>query len=126
VSQPNERLGVSHIVRAKAEATMGLRRYTAPVALVAAALVLRSVLDPWLQNVAYLQFFSAILIAAWYGGLGPGVVATTASVLAAMYFLLPPEGIAIVASDIVSLALFVATGRARRDDEGPVAVRAPA
>jgi hypothetical protein len=32
----------------------------------------------------------AVLVAAWYGGLGPGLLAIAFSTLAAVYFFLPP------------------------------------
>jgi two-component system sensor kinase FixL len=51
------------------------------------------------------------MVAAWYGGLGPGVLITALSAVVAMYFLLPPSGIAVVdAADQLSLGVFVATG----------------
>ena len=44
-------------------------------------------------------------------GLGPGLLATALSALAAMYFLLPPAGFAVGdPTDLLSLAVFVATG----------------
>ena len=93
-------------------ASAGSARYIVAVAPVGAALLLRYELRSWLgPNVPYLQFFPAILIAAWYGGRGPGIVATTTAALAAMYFFLPPAGLAVgQPGDLVSLSLFVATG----------------
>lgn len=87
-------------------------RYLNAVSLIGAALGLRFVFQTWLgPNVPYLQFFPAILIAAWYGGFGPGTVATVSAVLAAMYFFLPPAGFAVSElSDDVSLVLFTITG----------------
>jgi PAS domain S-box-containing protein len=75
-------------------------------------LLFRFVLNPWLgANVPFLLFFPTILIAAWYGGFGPGLLATGCSALAAMYFFLPPAGFAVDnPADFLSLALFVATG----------------
>jgi K+-sensing histidine kinase KdpD len=72
---------------------------------VAVALLVRWVLRAWFDNnVPYLQFFPAILIAAWYGGLGPGMLATGLSALAAMYIFLPPAGLAVSGiSDVLSL-----------------------
>jgi two-component system sensor kinase FixL len=89
-------------------------RYAVAVAVVGAAILLRRVLDQWLGlNAPYLQFFAAILIAAWYGGFGPGVLATALASIAAMYLYLPPAGMAIDSSqDGVALALFAATGLA--------------
>jgi PAS domain S-box-containing protein len=62
------------------------------------------------SKVPYLQFYPAVMFAAWYGGLGPGVVITTLSALVSMYVLLPPDGIAVGdPADRLSLGVFVAT-----------------
>jgi PAS domain S-box-containing protein len=62
-------------------------------------------------EVPYLQFYPAIILASWYGGLGPGVLTTCLSAVGAMHFLLPPEGIGVGdAADQLSLGVFVATG----------------
>jgi PAS domain S-box-containing protein len=62
-------------------------------------------------KVPYLQFYPAIIVAAWYGGLGPGILTTTLSAVLAMYFLLPPAGMAVSDSaDLLSLGVFIATG----------------
>jgi len=86
--------------------------YTAAIAIVTASVLLRFALSPWLGfKVPYLQFFPAILLAGWYGGFGPGIVATALSSLAAIYFFLPPEGFAIAdPADAISLPLFALTG----------------
>jgi PAS domain S-box-containing protein len=113
LSQPNDGLGARRTVSALLPATSVVRRYGVAALLMAAAQALRFALQPWLgPNVPYLQFFPAILIAAWYGGLGPGLAATTAaSVLAAMYLFLPPDGMAVGGTaDLISLSLFSATG----------------
>jgi two-component system sensor kinase FixL len=62
-------------------------------------------------KVPYLQFYPAIMVAAWYGGLGPGVLITALSAVVAMAFLLPPDGIAVGdPADLASLSVFTATG----------------
>jgi PAS domain S-box-containing protein len=38
----------------------------------------------------FLFFIGALVVAAWYGGLGPGLVATFVSAIVADYYLLPP------------------------------------
>jgi len=38
----------------------------------------------------FIFFFPAVAVAAWYGGAGPGVLATFLSVAAAAYFFIPP------------------------------------
>ncbi|HEU4893351.1 MAG TPA: PAS domain S-box protein [Vicinamibacterales bacterium] len=89
-----------------------LRSYGVAVLLIATSLLIRWILNGWFAgNVPYLQFFPAILVAAWYGGLGPGILATVLSALAAMYLFLPPAGLAVGdAADAMSLGLFVVIG----------------
>ena len=86
--------------------------YGAAFAAVGLALLFRySLRDTLGVAVPYLQFYPAIIFAAWFGGLGPGVVATSLSALAAMYAFLPPAGLAVGgADDQLSLAVFVGTG----------------
>ena len=88
------------------------RGYGVAVMVVAASVLLRQALGPWLGlKVPYIHFFPAILIAGWYGGFGPGVAATALSTLAAMYFFLPPPGLAVDdPADLFSLAFFALTG----------------
>ena len=78
----------------------------------AASLLFRYLLrDSFGLKVPYLQFYPAIILAPWYGGLGPAVLATAISAVATMYFLLPPDGFAVAEfSDQLSLAVFAGTG----------------
>jgi PAS domain S-box-containing protein len=87
-------------------------RYVVALAAFAGALLFRYVFWESLGlKVPYLQFYPAIIFAAWYGGLGPGVLTTMLSAIAAMSFLLPPAGLAVGDSaDQLSLGVFVATG----------------
>jgi two-component system sensor kinase FixL len=86
--------------------------YLVAVASVALSLIVRATLAPYLDDgVPYLHFFPAILVASWYGGFGPGSLATFLSGLAALYFFLGPEGFAVTsAHDAVSLTLFTIIG----------------
>ena len=69
-------------------------QYVVALAALAIALLFRYLVrDSLGVKVPYLQFFPAILIAAWYGGLGPGVLVTTLSTIASMYFLLPRKAL---------------------------------
>ncbi|HEY7056846.1 MAG TPA: PAS domain S-box protein, partial [Vicinamibacterales bacterium] len=108
------RIGASLGSWAPSPTTTGGGRYVVAAVVIVAAALLRRVLQPWLgPHVPYLQFFPAILIAAWYGGFGPGAVATALAALASMYFYLPPDGLAIGGvDDVVSLSLFIGTGLA--------------
>ena len=88
------------------------RAYAVAVVSVGMSVLMRFAVAPGLGlKVPYLQFFPAILISGWYGGLGPGAAATVLSALAAMYFFLPPDGFAVSdPADAFSLPLFVLTG----------------
>jgi two-component system sensor kinase FixL len=87
-------------------------RYVVALAAFGGALLFRYVFRESVGvKVPYLQFYPAILVAAWYGGLGPGVLITALSAVVAMYVLLPPAGIAVSdPADLLSLGVFVATG----------------
>jgi two-component system sensor kinase FixL len=93
-------------------ATGGYVRWIVSVALVGVSIIVRLGLAPWFgDTVPYLPFFPAILGAAWYGGLGPGALATALSALIAMFWFLPPDGLAVgSAADVVSLVLFIGIG----------------
>ena len=70
-----------------------LSGYGLALGALAAALLFRYLVrDSLGVKVPYLQFYPAILLAAWYGGLGPGVLTTTLAAFTAMYFFLPPDG----------------------------------
>ena len=62
-------------------------------------------------SVPFIQFYPAIIGAAWLGGLAPAVMATLMAAAAASYFALPPEGFPIASiADRVSLGVFTGTG----------------
>jgi len=68
-------------------------RYSVAALAVAVALLAKLLLDPLtVQDTPFLLVFSAIIVSAWYGGLGPGLMATGLSVLATDYFFLYPRG----------------------------------
>jgi PAS domain S-box-containing protein len=70
-------------------------RYGAAVAVVALALALQALLVPLFgmsPNASpFLVFFAAIVAAAWFGGLGPGLVAVGLSALLSWYFFVFPQ-----------------------------------
>src|SRR5215203_4818332 len=68
-------------------------RYSVAVLAVGAALGIKLLLDPLtVQDTPFLLVFGAIIVSAWYGGLGPGLLATAVSALATDYFFLYPRG----------------------------------
>src|SRR5215208_8415569 len=74
-------------------ATMGenaLLRYGVAVLVVGVAFAIKLLLDPLIaQDVPFLLVFGAIMVSAWYGGLGSGLLATVASGLTADSFFYP-------------------------------------
>src|SRR2546423_2036886 len=71
-----------------------LPRYAVGLAAVAVALLLRWLLWPFLgPELPFLFLWPAVMAAAWYGGLGPGLLATALATLAEDFFLIRPGGI---------------------------------
>src|SRR5215475_12939702 len=92
-----------------------LKRYGLALFSVLAAFAARYVLEPTLGEVAPLVLFSlAVTASAWYGGLGPGLVATLASGLLGDYFFIEPLHTFRLSShnlaEQVELYLFYVTG----------------
>jgi len=88
-------------------------RYVTSVALVGLFLGIRLTLGGVLgDTVPYLQFFPAIMLAAWLGGLGPGLLGTALASLLARYFFLQPAHSFMIhdTADAVSLPLFFLIG----------------
>jgi PAS domain S-box-containing protein len=68
-----------------------LLRYLVAVFTVGLALVLRLVLTPVVgMHSPFLFFILPVAISAWFGGIGPGLVATGLALVAVDYFFLPP------------------------------------
>lgn len=68
------------------------QRYAVAVAAVAVAFVLRYEIYGTLDHrLPFAFFLPATIIAAWYGGLGPGLLAALAGLLLGDYFFLPPH-----------------------------------
>ena len=71
----------------------GQIRYLVALAAVGATLALRLALIPYLgREVPFISFFLAVVISSWFGGFGPGVLATFASALSGRYFILTTPG----------------------------------
>src|SRR5262245_40959648 len=87
-----------------------LLRYGVVPPAVAAAMLVRWPLWPALHGeLAFLFLWPVVVACAWYGGLGPGLLATALSATAATYFLLEPRFALAPASpaDLVGLLVFV-------------------
>src|SRR5919199_149063 len=70
-----------------------LLRYGIATLAVAAVILLKLLLDPLItEQSPFLLMAGAVMVGAWFGGLGPGVLATVIGALAAEYFFLEPVG----------------------------------
>lgn len=65
-----------------------IQRYAFGVGVTVLALLLSLVLFPLFGQTPFLFFFPAVVLAAWYGGLGPGLVATVLAIFFSDYFLI--------------------------------------
>jgi len=78
------------------------------VLVTTAALLVQLVLYPHGRATPFLLFFGAVMLSAWNGGWGPGLLSTGLSALLANYFFLSPKhAFALDPQDILSVVLFV-------------------
>ena len=85
-----------------------LLRYVVSVITVAAALGLNLLSWPLVQRSPSSLFFASVMMSAWYGGLGPGILATVLSALSLDYFFIAPvNSIKLDWSAIVRLSVFL-------------------
>lgn len=88
-----------------------LRWYGLAVLLSVLALVLMVLLKPLMEHSIFFLFISAVAISALYGGLGPGLMATVLSALAANFFFLPPHEVVLGGMEAaLRLGIFLTTG----------------
>ena len=86
-------------------------RYLIAVGAAVVATLLRLGLDPaWESGLPYITFFPAIMLSAWLGGVGPGIVTTALSALAAAFFWIQPVRAFRLAGPSEWLGLFVFVG----------------
>jgi K+-sensing histidine kinase KdpD len=70
-----------------------LQRYGIATLAVALVVLLKLLLDPWItEQSPFLLLAGAVLVGAWFGGLGPGLLATALATIVADYVFLPPVG----------------------------------
>lgn len=67
-----------------------LSRYGIAVTSVGLALLVTNLMMPAMSTTVLLLFFVAMIISAWYGGFGPGILAVLLSTLALDYFFISP------------------------------------
>src|SRR5215213_4240098 len=88
------------------------RRYGVAALAVGIALGLKLLLDPLItEQSPFLLLAGAVVVGAWFGGLGPGLLATALGALSADYFFLPPrDSFTGLGLQILPLVLFAAQG----------------
>jgi signal transduction histidine kinase/ActR/RegA family two-component response regulator len=90
-----------------------LLRYGVAIISTILATLARELLDPVLQDTAPVMFyFIAIMVTAWYGGLGPSLVALSSGAALASYLFIRPRGSFMIydGEHQVTLGLFVVVG----------------
>jgi two-component system, sensor histidine kinase PdtaS len=82
--------------------------YIFAVLTVAAAVLVTWLLPPLYEHTPLALLFAAVAVSAWYGGLGPGVLATVVGALTLRSVVLPPTSSLIVDSwdDVAILGIF--------------------
>jgi signal transduction histidine kinase/PAS domain-containing protein len=84
-----------------------LSQYVGAALIVVVAVVLQSALGPFISSCPLLFFYAAVMLAAWWGGWGPGLVATSLSIVSADYFFLqPPHSFHASVGDLLTLSAF--------------------
>ena len=90
------------------------QRYGVAVLAVVLALLLMLWLNPWvaMTKSPFLMFFGAVMVSAWYGGMGAGLLATVLSALLSSYFFIHPINnfLSLDLTDSVRLLLFLLQG----------------
>ena len=85
-----------------------LKRYAMAVAAVGLALVLTMSSEPIRSSCPSALFFAAVMLASWFGGIGPGLLATALSVGAIDYFVMSPAfAVRIDLGDLVRILVFL-------------------
>ncbi|MDQ3225608.1 MAG: PAS domain S-box protein [Chloroflexota bacterium] len=85
------------------------QRYGVAIALVLLASLLTLVLSPRLTIPPFAPFYGAVALTAWYGGLGPALLATALSLLGISLFALEPiRGWSTSPDDLIRLFSFLA------------------
>src|SRR6185295_19056630 len=91
---------------------LAARDYLVAIAATAVAILLRELMNPWLElTVPFITMFAAVALAVYVGGQRPAWVAVALGYLACHYFFIEPRfSLAIhKVQDFIALALYVLT-----------------
>src|SRR5581483_3359229 len=84
-------------------------RYGVALAILAAATLLRLWCEPVLAGGGFMIFFVAVIIASWFGGLGPSILALLLSLIISSWLFGPPAEPPPPAKALFGLAMFFFT-----------------
>ncbi|HEY9830456.1 MAG TPA: PAS domain S-box protein, partial [Stenomitos sp.] len=90
-----------------------MQAYAVAVLAVGFAMLLMWLFNPWvaMSHSPFLMFFGAVMVSAWYGGMGVGLFATFLSALLSTYFFVSPSDWQVFdLSNNLRLSLFVLEG----------------
>ena len=82
--------------------------YGVAVAAVAVALVIKYVFDGLGAEHPFLLLPAAVIVAAWYGGRGPGLLAAVIAAIGVDILFLPPAGVGVLRDDLFPLVALLA------------------
>ena len=87
-------------------------RYTVAIVTTLTALALRWLLSRWFgASSPFLFFTPAVMLSAWYGGMGPGLLSTvTGAVLINVFLLAPVGSLSLDADQLSRVILFLLVG----------------
>jgi K+-sensing histidine kinase KdpD len=77
--------------------------YAVAIAAVAAALAIKYLFSDLGVGHPFVLLQAAVIVAAWYGGRGPGLVAAVATATGADILFLPPAGLGVMSDDLFAL-----------------------
>jgi K+-sensing histidine kinase KdpD len=82
--------------------------YGVAVAAVALALGIKYLFDELGSDHPFVLLPAAVIVAAWYGGRGPGLLAAVIAAVGADILFLPPAGLGVLRDDLFPLAALIA------------------
>ncbi|MDQ4081040.1 MAG: DUF4118 domain-containing protein, partial [Gemmatimonadota bacterium] len=88
-------------------------RYALAIGAAAAAVLVRLALEPvWGVKLPFITLFPAIMLSAWVGGLGPGILTTAITAVAATYYWVAPARAWMPAdqTELLGVLVFAAVG----------------
>ncbi|HLZ48583.1 MAG TPA: DUF4118 domain-containing protein [Candidatus Limnocylindria bacterium] len=86
------------------------RRYAIAVIAVLVTMGVKVALSGVSAEHPFVLLAAPVALAAWYGGLGPGVLSTVLAVIGSLYFFLPPVGTGTEPADLVGVGGLIFEG----------------